>query len=285
MIGAVVGSERVGVMRRMRWLLGGLAVIGMAPQARAADLSEMFLRGSSTVISVPGGVTWEGFYLGGQAGATVAGADFSAATKSLLQFMLRNTAIESEAPVSNWQLLGKSDTSTTHFGGFMGYNWQWDAAVIGVEGHYNRTDFNLSSTDAMRRVFSVSTGANDIQANGTASVHMTDYGSVRARGGWAVGNFMPYATVGLAVGRADVTRSVTLTSRDPTNSAIILFQDTASESKAGALAYGYSAGVGLDMALMQNVFVRAEYEYVKFGWFNDINLHIHSARVGAGVKF
>jgi outer membrane immunogenic protein len=272
-------------MRRLRWLLCGLAVIGWAPQAGAADLSEMFLRGSSTIITAPGPVTWEGFYFGGQVGATVSGADFSGATRSLIRFMLRETTIENEAPVSDWRILNKADTSATHFGGFVGYNWQWDQAVVGVEGHYNRTDFHLSSEEAMRRIFPVSSGPNDVQVNASASVRMTDYGTVRARGGWAVGNFMPYATVGLAVGRADVMRSVTLTARDPADPTIILFQETASENKAGALAYGYSAGFGVDMALMQNIFVRAEYEYVKFGWFNDINLHIHSARVGAGFKF
>lgn len=270
-------------MRRMRWLLCGLAIIGMAPQARAADMP--WLRGSNTIVATQCCTTWDGFYFGAQVGATVSGADFSSATRSLLQFMLRETTIENEQPVSDWRLLGKADTTASHFGGFVGYNWQWDQAVVGVEGNYNRTDFHLSSTDAMRRIFSTSDGVNDVQINGTASVRMTDYGTVRARGGWAIGSFMPYMTLGLAAGRADVSRSVLLTARDPANPAVILFQETTSETKSGALAYGYAAGFGLDMALMQNVFVRAEYEYVKFGWFNDINMHIHSARVGAGLKF
>jgi opacity protein-like surface antigen len=270
-------------MRRLRWLLCALAIVGMAPHARAADMP--FLRGSNTIVAPQCCITWEGFYFGAQAGATVSGADFSAATRSLVQFMLRQTTIQNEAPVSEWPLLGKADTSTSHFGAFIGYNWQWDQAVVGIDGHYNRTDIQLSATDAMRRIFSVSSGPQDIQLDGTASVRMTDYGTVRARGGWAIGNFMPYATLGLAVGRADVTRTATVTARDPADPTIILFQDTSTESKQGTFAYGYAAGFGLDMALMQNVFVRAEYEYVKFGWFNDINMHIHSARVGAGVKF
>ena len=103
-------------------------------------------------------MVWEGFYLGGQVGATVPGADFSNATQSLIQFMLRETTIENEQPVSDWRLLGKADTTASHYGGFIGYNWQWDQAVVGVEGHYNRTDFHLSSTDAMRRIFSTSDG-------------------------------------------------------------------------------------------------------------------------------
>ena len=52
-------------MRRMRWLLCGLAIVGMAPQARAADLSDTFLRGSQTFQRRPSGARWEGFYAGG----------------------------------------------------------------------------------------------------------------------------------------------------------------------------------------------------------------------------
>jgi hypothetical protein len=82
----------------MRWLLCGLAIIGMAPQARAADMP--WLRGSNTIVATQCCTTWDGFYFGAQAGATVSGADFSSATRSLLQFMLRETTIENEQPVS-----------------------------------------------------------------------------------------------------------------------------------------------------------------------------------------
>src|SRR5262245_65833162 len=98
-------------MRRMRWLLCGVAIVGMTPQARAADLP--FLRGSNTVVASQCCITWEGFYFGGQVGATLGGADFSSATRSLIQFMLRNTTIENEAPISDWRLLGKADTTAS----------------------------------------------------------------------------------------------------------------------------------------------------------------------------
>jgi len=39
----------------LRWLLCGVAIVGMAVQARAADLEDSFLRGSSTVVTAPGG--------------------------------------------------------------------------------------------------------------------------------------------------------------------------------------------------------------------------------------
>ena len=40
-------------------------------------------------------------------------------------------------------------------------------------------------------------------------MRITDYGAARLRGGWVVGNFLPYATLGVAVGRANITRSAT----------------------------------------------------------------------------
>src|SRR5690242_6060880 len=232
-----VASGRTRVMRRMRWLLCGLVMLG-AGEASAADLGDS-LRGATTWISSPNVSRWDGFYFGGQVGAVASGADFSKATQSLIEQLLAQTTIQAEAPVSQWPVLGKADTTGSSFGGFVGYSTQWDGAVVGIEANYNRTDLSLSSTDSMRRTFSVSTGNNDIQVDANASTHVTDYGSLRVRGGWAMGNFLPYATLGLAVGRADVVRNVTVTGRDPITGAQ-LFQLSANGSKTGDFAYGYS---------------------------------------------
>jgi outer membrane immunogenic protein len=51
------------------------------------------------------------------------------------------------------------------------------------------------------------------------------------------------------------------------------------------LAFGYSAGVGADFLLFPNVFVRAEYEFVKFLPVSDFRSQIHSGRLGMGFKF
>src|SRR6188474_833851 len=134
------------VMRGMRWLLCGLAVVGMTAQARAADLP--LLRGSNTIVAPQCCITWEGFYFGGQVGATVSGADFSASNTALNR-VLSQIPTQNIPVITTWAPLGVADTSATHFGGFIGYNWQWDAAVVGIEGNYNRTDFGLSSTEVL----------------------------------------------------------------------------------------------------------------------------------------
>src|SRR5205807_3407483 len=112
--------SKVGEVMRLRSLLCGVVLAGMAGEACAADLSDTFLRGSQTVISAPGAARWDGFYVGGQVGATTSGADFSAATKSLIVSSLASSKFVDTANVQNYTFLGKADTSAASFGGFVG---------------------------------------------------------------------------------------------------------------------------------------------------------------------
>ena len=51
------------------------------------------------------------------------------------------------------------------------------------------------------------------------------------RGGWAAGSFMPYGFVGLAIARADVSRSATISLFNPAFSATsFYFTDTRTET-------------------------------------------------------
>jgi opacity protein-like surface antigen len=272
----------------LRWLLCGVAMVGTGLQAHAADLDDSVLRGSSTVMTAPGGTRWDGFYLGAQAGLVYSGTDFGNATSSLVAFLLRNTTLENETRPSDWTTLGKADTTTASYGGFIGYQQQWDEAVIGIEANYNRTNATTSATDSIARSVGTSDGfTNNVRIDGTAAIHITDYGTARVRGGWAAGNFMPYAFAGLAIGRADVTRTATVTATgfNAGTGQTYNFNQTATEATSGDFAYGYAVGLGLDMSITQNIFVRGEYEYVDFGAFNDLRTHIHTVRAGAGLKF
>ena len=179
--------------------------------------------------------------------------------------MLRNTTIENEQRV-DWTMLGKADTTASHFGGFVGYNWQWDEAVVGVEGNYNRTRLCMSSSDRRDapHLPDVRRPRTTSRSPAPPRSRITDYGTVRARGGWAVGNFMPY---GIRRPRGRARRRVALgdcsPSRDPANSRdhpvpgrpTVGDQDRRASPMATRRA---SASTGV----MQNMFVRAEYEYV-----------------------
>lgn len=283
-------SSETGEVMRLRSLLCGVVLVGMAGEACAADLSDTFLRGSQAIISAPGPTRWDGFYFGGQVGGAWSGTDFSSTTQPLVAFILRNTTIERENQVSKWTTLGKYDTNGTSYGAFAGYQTQWDSAVIGIEGNYNVTNLAMASGDSMRRIFSTSDGySNDVTVIATSSMRITDYGTLRLKGGWAFDCFMPYGFFGLAVGRADTNRSATViaTGFDQSGSGKPPYSltQTNAEIKTGEFAYGFATGVGMDYAVFQNFFVRGEYEYVQFGAFNDLKTHINTIRAAAGVKF
>lgn len=111
-----------------------------------------------------------------------------------------------------------------------------------------------------------------------------DFGSVRVRGGYTFGNFLPYAFAGFGLGRADTSRSISIqgfvdaAALIPAGPPTILRTDTKNQ-----FVHGVSAGVGLDMMLFGGVFLRAEYEYLQFT--STLPTNIHSVRGGLGYKF
>jgi opacity protein-like surface antigen len=264
----------------LRWLLCGVAIVGVALEAHAADLGDSFLRGSSTVIAPPGGNRWDGFYVGGHAGMSVLGTDFTNNTPQVTALPLAGGATSATSSP-----LGRADSSSTHFGGFVGYQQQWDGAVVGLEGSYNWLDKSLTSTN----VIIGSLGSPTVfpySAAGSVTSRMIDYGTLRVRGGWAAGAFMPYATFGIAVGRMDINRSALVTPSAPPGSLTPPPPPfTVSENLLGQIGYGYALGAGLDYCVFGNFFARAEYEYVQFPDFQGLNAHIHNVRLGAGYKF
>jgi len=202
--------------RRMRIVIAvWLAVLAFAGTAVGADLGP-YLRGGQYEEPAPA-YRWSGVYGGGQVGFSVAGIDFTGGVGSLIAHILRVTAIEQDQHISNWPLLGKRNPSGVSFGGFVGYNWQWEDAVTGIELNYNRTSLSGSSSDPIERLFlddsQALTGHHfqyDVTVQGSATARITDFGTFRLRGGWAAGPFLPYGFVAFALGRADVTRSATV---------------------------------------------------------------------------
>jgi outer membrane immunogenic protein len=264
-------------------VLLGVGLIALSSETRAADYGP--LRGSQ--VEVTGGTSWNGVYVGGHTAVNSYSGNFGGGTGSLIAHMLRNTTIENENRISEWTTLGTADSKGTGFGGFIGYNMQIEDVVVGVEANYTRTNVRLSSSDSMARMFGTSDGyTNNVFVDSSASVLLTDYATLRVRGGWAYGNFLPYGFVGAALGRATVSRSArVVASGTHAVNPPYSFDQTATETKADDLAYGVAAGLGVEFAVSQNLFVRAEYEFIKFGMFNDLNTYLQTARIGAGVKF
>lgn len=279
----------------MRWVILVLVVLGFAPRAVAGDFD--ILRGSMPTYH------WGGVYGGAQGGYASSTVNFGLAAGPEVAFILRDTAIEQDEQISQWDVLGARDPRSTSLGGFIGYNAEWENLILGPELNYNRVSLSASSSSAIERSF---VDSNDIPAGhnyfytvsvgARSSLTMTDIATLRARAGWQAGNFLPYAFAGLAVGRADVSTaaSVSYTAVDYPNSETppltplpnLSYGPAIQENgQNGAIAYGVAAGLGVDVALSPNLFVRGEFEYIYFAPLDGIEVSVTSARVGGGIKF
>lgn len=245
---------------------------------------------------VPGEPTywnWGGFYAGGSFGVTSANLDPQDATRPMVADLLRDTIIEDEANISGLPQLPKSSATGNSFGGFIGFNQQWDDVILSLELAYNYGQLSAGSSDSIARSYTASDGyLYNVALDSQASVDFKDYATLRARAGQVIGRFLPYAQLGLAIGRADIARSVSVAlageDADPGNPPILppvgLF-DEVSERKNDAILFGMTAGVGLDIAIAQNIFLRGEYEYIHFFPVKSMTLDFHTGRIGAAAKF
>src|SRR3984893_6346991 len=201
MIDAKSGCDGSVAMRR---ILLVAAIVGTATAAQAADMPD-FLRGSFTAPVAR--TNWQGVYVGGQAGYGAADMDFTNSGQDLLAKLLNNVDVEQQFNISSWPLQNKTSTQNSGFGGFAGYNAQWTDVVVGVELNYIHGKFFNSSQGSQSRTFFFPT---DYQTTAdvfsSSSMNIRDYGSLRVRGGYALGCFLPYMFGGVALGQAHIKR-------------------------------------------------------------------------------
>jgi opacity protein-like surface antigen len=299
----------------MRRFLLAVMVIGAASGAQAADLSDLpILRGS-----LPGGLStatrnWDGWYAGGQVDYTTSDVDFSRSIAGLTNFIFRNSVLQQ--PTSQWSVLNKNHMQGTGFGAFVGRNLQWDDLVFGVEANYVYLNSLASSSSHSLALGIVNPpGANpppnhtytyNTTLVGAAALQIKDVLTLRGRAGWATGNFLPYVFGGLAIGRMDVARSVrtnvvlrddqTVTQTDqfgntitfslpPVFTPIPSLSQSNSERRTNSFVAGWTGGIGVEYMLWGSVFMRGEWEYIKFLSVKDTVVTMNSVRAGIGYKF
>jgi outer membrane immunogenic protein len=212
-------GQRMHVARMAVAVCATLAV-PLADRALAADmLGDTGLRGSLAPI---GYIRWDGWQFGVQAG------------------------------FANMETQGFNTTNGPVFGGFLGYNGQWEQLVLGVDVGYKYASVLDASVE-------------------TARFKLNDYATARVRAGYAMGQFLPYAFVGAAVGRF--------------NYANLNIGTGTFVGKDNALDGGFVAGLGMDWAVTPAIFVRAEWEFVAFAGFDNTLAQVNSGSLGIGLRF
>jgi outer membrane immunogenic protein len=169
-------------------------------------------------------------------------------------------------------------SETGNAGAFVGSNWVFDDVVVGVEADWisywgqNQASRTYTSPPVLIPFGSVT-------GTGTQSLSVNNIGLFKLRAGFPVGRFLPFATIGLALGQGSQRTSFYTTSE--LTGGIV---SSATYHKQGWLGGG-TAGVGVDYAVLDNVFLRAEYNYIAFSGFNGSNVTIHNVQAGIAIKY
>lgn len=291
----------------MRKFLLAAVVFGAGGCAQAADMPD-FLRGS--IPAPTPSRNWDGWYAGGQVGYTALASDFSKSVAGLTNFIFRDSVLQQ--PASQFALLPKTTTQGGGFGGFVGRNYQWDDLVFGLEANYSYFDALATSTSGSNSLQIVDppgqvnppgvTTTYGVTLTGRAAVQVKDQITFRGRAGWATGDFLPYVFGGIAVGRMDVSRSVTsrVTKREDITTTDAFGATTTTigstflvpaqsqaliEQRTNAFVAGWTGGLGGEYMICDGLFVRAEWEYVKFLAVKNTVVQANSLRAGIGYRF
>jgi outer membrane immunogenic protein len=270
----------------MRRLVLAAMMVGVAHGALAADLPDLpVLRGFVSDAPRSARTNWQGFYVGGQAGFGAADMNFSTTNNALIAAVTANPIVQ-QAQFPSFPPIGKVNTDkNAGFGGFIGYNAQWDDAVVGLDISYLHQTLKGSAMADFETFNQQGMTTTDTHTDTAASLTLRDFGSARMRGGWAFGSFLPYAFAGIGLGMADVTRNISVTRTVVVNGVVTSGPSTASwnQNQSNHFVYGYAAGVGLDTMLMAGLFLRLEYEYLRLGTAVDVS--VNTVRAGLGYKF
>ncbi len=278
----------------MRRTVLAMALVAAAHGAQAADLPDLtdlpILRGGFRDGMNPGIPRWQGFYVGGQAAYGSSDHSFNGATSDMTAQQLALTTIENEYQVSGWPVIGgKVSHQSSAFGGFAGYNSQWDDVVLGIDASYMHGSFGASASGEMGRQFVTSDGINNnVNVTSSASINFTDVLTIRGRAGYAWNSFLPYVFGGVALGLANSYRSNVIDAvgnnvAPPGGIAYGPVTYSAAENKHGRLMVGYTFGVGTEVMLFGGLFARGEWEYVRFT--GPIDTNINTVRGGLGYRF
>jgi outer membrane immunogenic protein len=183
---------------------------------------------------------WSGFYVGGNAGG--------AWSKVHVQMLSGSgTPIDAQAE-NNAETLGLRSNAFIG-GGQGGYNWQAGFVVLGLETDFNSLHLRNSQGPATFRFGSPGTFSV------TQSVNTNWLFTARPRLGIATNNLLIYGTGGVAV--TDLHYNEAFTDNATGNAS-----ENARISKTKG---GWTAGGGVEIALLGNWSAKAEYLHAEFG--------------------
>lgn len=243
-IAAVAGSA----------LLTGIATAGAADMPLKAR----------PMAAPPPAFSWTGFYIGANVGGAWTPNNGSSVFDPLFPPFLvlaPQAAIPTLFPGQLESLTGTGRGSGVIGGGQIGYNWQVQQFVLGVEADMVGTDLKGSSASATRTFGPPILLATVNQTVTVEFGHIDWMASFRGRAGFAWDRALLYVTGGAAL--ASIGGATTTVVNGP---GIALPAGTFTASTGGSTTrWGYTVGAGIEWAFSPNWSLAGEYRYTDFG--------------------
>jgi outer membrane immunogenic protein len=234
----------------MRAIAGGLMLaagtIALVCSAEAADLPAARMPAAAPMIYAPPVYNWTGFYVGGNVGGGFANSNWTD------PFGAANNTFSDNSFIG---------------GGQIGFNYQFNWLVVGLEGDFDWTGLKGSGKDSF----------------GNTITTKTEWTStVTGRVGAAFDRLLVYAKGGVAFAQDQ-------------SSLNDVFGGSASTNLTRT---GWTAGAGLEYALAQNWTAKVEYDYLGFGsqaltlstpniapYVANASLNVQEVKAGINYKF
>jgi len=230
-------AKVVGVKRTL-FFAAVAAIVGVGA-ASAADMAV-----KARPVAIEPGYNWSGWYVGLNGGGA-----WDNSTGHLDTF-----SSDFVGPVAAGVV--PTNLGAKHEGGFgggqVGYNWQRDRWVFGLETDFQGADIGRTNT-----IFFPGDGLF-VPTVTTARDHIDWFGTVRGRIGWAANNVLLYGTGGFAYG--DVNSSVRVLGTPPTTGN---FAGNVTDTR-----FGWAAGAGVEWGITPNWTVKGEYLHIDLGSSN-----------------
>ncbi len=243
-------------------LLSAVALVAMTVGASAADLPRRTVAPVAPIVSVPV-FTWTGFYVGVQAGYATGNGELR---------------VYDTVTGANFGTLRGEDMEGFVGGAHIGYNVQFGAIVVGIEG-----DIEGTGIESTLRASGTVLGLTETE---TLKTSIDFQASLRARVGFAFDRALIYATGGVAYGDFAGRYDYSLVGPGV---------NIAESVRLNEDAYGYTLGAGVEYAFTNNLTARIEYRYTSFdlGRFEDRDFGVgvkadadfHTVRAGVSYKF
>lgn len=243
--------------RHLGWAIASVVTlsIGGFSAASAADMAVKAPAYKAAPVAV---YNWTGFYIGGNVGGGWADTTFSGIPVTGDHFLLPGSSF-STGNDSNGNVVG---------GVQVGFNWQWDRIVLGLEGTYSGSDVRNNTGLIPDPVFA----GENIQLNSK----VTDYATVVGRAGFAPTNdWLLYVKGGYATGHIKTNPQDFF----PLPATLQHF------SSGSAWHDGWTAGAGVEYKWAQNWVFGVEYDYYNFDTKNHSNPTVSGVGVGAPIFY